>query len=69
MQLVIEAIEDLYRRWSKKKSERIELLPQAGSDRRYFRIHTGGEPVIATHGNNVPENEAFIYFSEPFPET
>jgi len=66
MQLVIEAIEALYRTWSKKKSERIELLPQAGSDRRYFRIHTGGEPVIATHGNNVPENEAFIYFSSHF---
>jgi len=66
MQLVIEAIEALYRNWSKKKSERIELLPQAGSDRRYFRIHTGGQPVIATHGNNVPENEAFIYFSEHF---
>ena len=66
MQLVIEAIESLYKDWSKKSSVRIELLPQAGSDRRYFRIHTGEEPVIATHGNNVPENEAFIYFSAHF---
>lgn len=68
MQLVIEAIDSLYRSWSKKEPARIELLPQAGSDRRYYRIHTNDKPVIATHGNNVPENEAFIYFSNHFIE-
>ena len=66
MQSAIKAIEELYISWSKKPPERIELLPQAGSDRRYFRIHTGTQPVIATHGTNVPENEAFLYFSSHF---
>lgn len=66
MQAVVKEIESLYQSWSKKIPERIELLPQAGSDRRYFRIHTDDQPIIATHGTNIPENEAFIYFSEHF---
>ena len=66
MQSVIQAIESLYFRWSGKQPLRIELLPQAGSDRRYFRIHTGGKSVIATHGENIQENESFLYFSGHF---
>ena len=68
MQAVIDAIGELFLKWNKKKPRRIELLPQAGSDRRYFRIHTDSRTWIATHGNNVPENEAFIYFSNHFRE-
>ncbi|MBC7851577.1 MAG: phosphotransferase [Chitinophagaceae bacterium] len=68
MQSVLEAIDQLYYAWSNKKPARIELLPQAGSDRRYYRIHTDDEPVIATHGANIPENDAFIYFSNHFKE-
>ncbi|MFM9909284.1 MAG: phosphotransferase [Chitinophagaceae bacterium] len=66
MQGVAEAIESLYKKWSGIAPVRIELLPQAGSDRRYYRIHTKNVSVIATHGINIPENEAFIYFSEHF---
>ena len=66
MQSVTESIKDLYKKWSGKEPLRIELIPQAGSDRRYYRIYTSGEPVIATHGINIPENEAFIYFSDHF---
>ncbi len=45
----------------------VDVLPQSGSDRRYFRLHDdAGNTVIATHGLNVPENEAFIYFSDHF---
>jgi aminoglycoside/choline kinase family phosphotransferase len=69
MQSAIKEIEALYTSWSRKKPERIELLPQAGSDRRYFRIHSGGQPVIATHGTNVPENEAFLYFTSHFKKS
>jgi len=68
MQAVTDAIGDLFLKWNKKKPQRIELLPQAGSDRRYYRIHTDTRSWIATHGNNVPENEAFIYFSNHFRE-
>ena len=68
MRGVTEAIEGLYKKWSGISPNRIELLPQAGSDRRYYRIHTNEESLIATHGNNIPENEAFIYFSDHFSE-
>lgn len=68
MQSVIKAIESLYINWSGQSPQRIELLPQAGSDRRYFRVHTGAKPVIATHGENIQENETFLYFSGHFRE-
>lgn len=63
---VIEAIQQLYTSWSGKAPLSVDILPQSGSDRRYFRIHTGGASIIATHGNNIPENETFLYFSEHF---
>ncbi len=44
----------------------IDKLPQAGSDRHYFRVHTAGKTFIATYGANIKENETFIYFSEQF---
>lgn len=68
MQSIIESIKDLYASWSGQPCDRIEVLPQSGSDRRYFRIHTGSDTYIATYGNNVPENETFIYFSRHFRE-
>ena len=47
----------------------MDVLPQSGSDRRYFRLHDEqGGTVIATHGINVPENEAFIYFANHFKQ-
>lgn len=60
------AISDLYKSWSQTPPERIELLPQSGSDRRYYRIHGKKGTVIGTHGINVAENEVFIYFSNHF---
>lgn len=66
MQSIIEGIKALYSSWQNEECERVEVLPQSGSDRRYFRIHTTNGSFIATHGNNVPENEAFIYFSRHF---
>lgn len=66
MQSIIDGIKKLYTDWCGKECERIEILPQSGSDRRYFRIHAPHGTCIATHGNNVPENETFIYFSQHF---
>jgi aminoglycoside/choline kinase family phosphotransferase len=68
MQDVLEAIAELYAQWSGKKVSAIDVLPQSGSDRRYFRVRENGGTYIATHGNNVPENEAFIYFADHFKE-
>jgi aminoglycoside/choline kinase family phosphotransferase len=68
MQSIIESIKELYNTWSGKPCDQVEVLPQSGSDRRYFRIHEGGKTFIATYGNNIPENETFIYFSDHFKE-
>jgi len=65
---IIDAIKELYTNWSGRESERVEVLPQSGSDRRYFRVYDNNKTYIATHGHNVPENETFIYFSNHFKE-
>jgi aminoglycoside/choline kinase family phosphotransferase len=67
MQQLIDAIVNLYKSWKAEESSGVDVLPQSGSDRRYFRIHTSkGETYIATFGANIKENEAFIYFADHF---
>ncbi len=67
MQQLIDGIVQLYKSWKNEDPLEIDVLPQSGSDRRYFRIHTKeGNTLIATFGNNVKENEAFIYFANHF---
>ncbi len=63
MQKVKEEIEKLFRQYTKKEITAIDKLPQAGSERHYYRIHTVDKTYIATHGANLMENETFIYFS------
>jgi UPF0042 nucleotide-binding protein len=66
MQSMIDAISELYKSWSGKEPERLEVLPQSGSERRYFRLHEKNKTIIATYGANIKENETFIYFSNHF---
>jgi aminoglycoside/choline kinase family phosphotransferase len=69
MQEMISAVSQLYQNWAGKEPSLVDVLPQSGSDRRYFRLHNeDGKSFIATHGLNVPENEAFIYFAKHFRE-
>jgi aminoglycoside/choline kinase family phosphotransferase len=68
MQDVLSAIGQLYTQWSGKEVSGIDVLPQSGSDRRYFRVHAAEDTCIATHGHNIPENETFIYFAHHFKE-
>ena len=64
---MINAVSELYQSWSGKDPLQVDVLPQSGSDRRYFRLTgEGGSTVIATCGINVPENETFIYFAGHF---
>src|SRR5436190_10660615 len=63
MQSMIDAVSKLYKSWKGKEPERLEVLPQSGSDRRYFRLHENNGTIIATYGANIRENETFIYFS------
>jgi len=66
MEKAIENISLLFLSYKKTKPERIEKLPQSGSDRTYFRIYSQSETYIATYNLNIKENETFIYFSKHF---
>ena len=66
MQSMIDAVSQLYQEWNGKAPERLEVLPQSGSERRYFRLHENGNSIIGTYGANIKENETFIYFSKHF---
>lgn len=66
MQQIIEGISNLYSRWRGTEPLTIDVLPQSGSERRYFRLHGNKGSIIGTYGANIKENETFIYFSRHF---
>jgi aminoglycoside/choline kinase family phosphotransferase len=75
MQHLIDSISALHKQWKGTLPSSVDLLPQSGSERRYFRLHAdihegNGEntSVIGTYGANSKENETFIYFSRHFKE-
>lgn len=61
-----EKIKELFSTISGAEITAIDKLPQAGSERHYYRIHTAEKTFIATYGANLKENESFIYFSDHF---
>ncbi len=69
MEAVITAIEELFEIVQCRKADRIEKLPQSGSDRIYFRIYAGMDSFIATYNLNKKETQTFIYFSKHFKDT
>src|SRR5258708_21969663 len=66
MQSIIDSISSLYKKWKGDSALSIDVLPQSGSERRYFRLHGKNNSVIGTYGANIKENETFIYFSRQF---
>lgn len=66
MPLLSDQISQLFGKYNSAPVRAIDKLPQAGSDRHYFRIHTDEKNYIATYGPNIKENETFIYFSRQF---
>jgi aminoglycoside/choline kinase family phosphotransferase len=66
MKELLDAITELYVQWKGKEPDSVDVLPQSGSDRRYFRLHGEDGTCIGTYGLNTRENETFIYFTEHF---
>ncbi len=73
MQPMIDAVSQLYKEWKGQEPLSLDVLPQSGSERRYFRLHARlpegqgiNKSVIGTYGANIKENETFIYFSQHF---
>ena len=68
MQHLVESILSLYKQWRNADALAIDVLPQSGSERRYFRLHDKGGTVIGTYGANIKENETFVYFTRQFKQ-
>jgi aminoglycoside/choline kinase family phosphotransferase len=68
MQSMIDTVSQLYKDWKGNAPGRLDVLPQSGSERRYFRLFEKDASVIGTYGANVKENETFIYFSKHFQQ-
>ncbi len=68
MQHLVESIGALYKQWRNAEPLSIDVLPQSGSERRYFRLHDKEGTVIGTYGANIKENETFVYFSRQFKQ-
>lgn len=68
MEEAIKAIDGLFLLLEKRKADRIEKLPQSGSDRSYFRIYAGMDTYIATYNLNRKETQTFIHFSRHFKD-
>jgi len=66
MELMKAAIEQLFTDYKHQPITRLELLPQSGSDRQYYRIHTQEASFIATYNLNIAENNAFVQFTNHF---
>jgi aminoglycoside/choline kinase family phosphotransferase len=66
MQTPTESIIKLFGAYSNASISSIDKLPQAGSERHYFRLHTDAGNFIATYGANLQENDTFLYFSTHF---
>lgn len=66
MEEIAAAVSRLFEAFKHAKADRVEKLPQSGSDRIYFRIYAGDGTYIATFNINIKENETFIHFSNHF---
>ena len=60
------AVETLAATYFEDPAITVNLLPQSGSDRLYYRIGSKGKTCIATFNLNVAENKTFLYFTRHF---
>ncbi len=56
----------LFQDWSGEDAAKMDTIAQAGSDRRYFRIHGATKSAIGTYNAEFKENKAFIRFTRHF---
>ncbi len=61
-----QRLKDLYKEYFKEEADTFIQLPQAGSDRIYFRLKSAGNSAIGTYGKDTKENETFIHHTKHF---
>ncbi len=59
----------LYTAHTGKANPTLEALPSSGSNRRYYRLKSGGLSLIGVHGESRDENRAFIHLARHFHKT
>ena len=59
-------IKNLFKNWSGEEIESFGILPESGSNRKYFRICSKTKKAIATYNRDEKENLAFTEFSRHF---
>jgi len=63
---VLNNLKQIFYRWAGETSQKIESLPEHGSDRRYFRISGKHKKAIGVFNPDFKENVAFLTFSKHF---
>lgn len=66
---IIQLLTQLYKEEYKKEPDNIQILPPAGSDRRYVRFDYNSKSVIGVYNKNRLENNTFFYFSRVFEKS
>lgn len=56
----------LYQNWAGEDSTDMELLPESGSYRRYYRIRSRNKHAMGAFYDSPPENKAFIELTRHF---
>jgi aminoglycoside/choline kinase family phosphotransferase len=56
----------LFQDWSGEDATKMDTIAQAGSDRRYFRIHGATKSAVGAYNADFKENKAFIRFTQHF---
>lgn len=64
--MVKTAVIDLFHSLSLGNVINVESIAESGSPRQYFRLITADCSYIGTYGDNVRENQCFVYLSNVF---
>lgn len=67
-EFILNSFAGLIKDYSGGTLDSVNELKADASDRKIFRIQTGGKTLIGIYNENIKENRAFIYFSRIFIE-
>ncbi len=59
-------LKEIYKRNFGKYPDKVQMLPESGSDRKYFRFYHENDSMIGCASFNIRESEAFIVFTSHF---
>ncbi len=62
----ITILSQLFQNHFSESPKSILALPESGSNRKYYRIHSSNYTAIGAYNNDIKENEAFFSFTQTF---